>query len=230
MKPQEIQAVLDKIVGQIFGYKNPFTVEQFMQKYAFDVRLPQRVSDSTTGEETWTQSPNPTKFIAVKNAWDRQDWDNRPKRGLNSIQDILTAWNEVNFTATDRHLDSINITESDGIYSAENVYRSTDCGRSKNILLSDGIFDSEYIAAGQRSQASTYCARIEDSKESSNSFSVVWSQKVVNSFFIQDCTDMFECMFCSHITNKKYCIANIQYDEAEYRKIKDMVVRWILSS
>lgn len=41
---------------------------------------------------------------------------------------------------------------------------------------------------------------------------------------------MFECMFCSHITNKKFCIANMQFEEAEYRKIKDMVVRWMLTA
>lgn len=35
------QATLDKIIGQIFGYQNPFTLEQFQAKYAFDVRLPQ---------------------------------------------------------------------------------------------------------------------------------------------------------------------------------------------
>jgi hypothetical protein len=230
MTPAAAQAILDKIIGQIFGYKNPLTLEQFRQKYAFDVRLPQMVSDSTTGEPTWTQSVNPTKFIAVKNAWALQDWENMPKKPINSIEDILAAWNEVNYTATDRHLDSTNVSESDGIYGADGIYHSTDCGRSKNILFSDGVFDSEFIVAGQRSQNNQFCARIEDSKESSNSFSVVWSHKIVNSFFIEDCGDLFECMFCSHITNKKFCIANMQFEEAEYRKIKDMVVRWILTA
>jgi len=230
MTEQQAKAALDKIIGQIFGYQNPMSLEQFMQKYAFDVRLPQQVTDSTTGEPTWTQSVNPTKFIAVKNAWARQDWENMPKRPINGIEDILAAWNEINYTATDRHLDSVNVAQSDGIYAAENVFRSTDCGRSKNILFSDGVFDSEFVAAGQRSQTSSFCARIEDSKESSNSFSVVWSQKIVNSFFIQDCGDMYECMFCSHITSKKFCIANMQFEESEYRKIKDMVVRWVLTA
>lgn len=230
MKAQEAQGVLDKIVGQIFGYKNPLSLEQFRQKYAFDVRLPQKVADSTTGQETWTQSVNPTKFITIDNAWAHDDWDNRPKKPMSSIEDILNAWNDINYTATDRHLESTNVSESDGVYNAENIYRSTDVGRSKNLLFCDGVFDSEFIVAGQRSQTSSFCARLEDSKECSNSFSVVWSHKVVNSFFIQDCHDMYECMFCSHITNKKFCIANMQFEEAEYRKIKDMVVRWILTS
>jgi len=230
MDAKVAQDVLDKIIGQIFGYKNPLTLEQFQQKFAFDVRLPQQVYDTTTNEPTWTQSPNPTKFITVKNAWNRLDWDNRPKKELNSIEDIMAAWNEINYTATDRHLDSLNIAESDNIYSSENIYRSQDITGSKNILFSDGVNESEYIAAGQRSRAITYCARVEDSNTCTNSFSVIWSKKIVNSFFIEDCGDMFECMFCSHITNKQFCIANMQYTEEEYRRIKDIIIRWILTA
>lgn len=230
MNAQQAKTTLDKIVGQIFGFQNPLTLEQFQQKFAFDVRLPQQVFDSTTNEPTWTQSVNPTKFISIKNAWNRQDWDNRPKRPINSIEDILAAWNDINYTATERHLDSVNIGESDNIYTSENVYRSQDISDSKNILFSDGVFNAEYIVAGQRSNSSAFCIRLEDSKECSNSFSVIWSKKTVNSFFIQDCSDMLECMFCSHITNKQFCIANMQFEEAEYRKIKDMVLRWILTA
>ena len=39
MDSQQAQAVIDTIIGEIFGFKNPFTLEQFQQKFAFDVRL-----------------------------------------------------------------------------------------------------------------------------------------------------------------------------------------------
>ena len=202
MSPKEAQAILDKVIGQVFGYKNPLSLEQFMQKYAFDIRLPQQVYDSTTGEPTYSQSVNPTKFITVKNAWAKEDWDKMPKRTIHGIEDILAAWNEINYTATDRHLDSINVAESDNIYTSENIYRSQDIGDSKNVLFSDGIFSSEYIVAGQRSNSAANCIRIEDSKECSNSFSVVWSKKIVNSFFIQDCSDMYESCFARTLRTK----------------------------
>jgi hypothetical protein len=230
MTSTEAQSILDKIMGQVFGFQNNLKLDQFMQKYAFDIRLPQEVYDSTTNEPTWTQAVNPTKFIAVANAWAREDWDKLPDRPLETIEEIIDAWNEVNFTATERYLDSLNVAASDNIYSSENIYRSQDVSNSKNVLFSDGIVNSEFIAAGQRSNSSVYCIRIEDSKECSNSFSVVWSKKVVNSFFIQDCSDMYECMFCSHVNNKKYCVANRQLQEEEYRKVKEMVIRWTLTS
>ena len=230
MTPQVAKEILDKIMGQIFGFQNPYSLEQFMQKYAFDIRLPVQVNDSTTGEPTWAQSANPTRFITMNNAHTKLGDGMRPPRPLGSIQDILGAWNEINLTATERQIESLNVGESDNIYNSENVYRSQDISRCKQVLFSDGIMDCEYIASGQRSQTSSFCARLEDSKECSNSFSVSWSGKVVNSMFIHDCYDMYESLFCSHVTSKKFCVANMQYEEAEYRKIKEMVVRWILTS
>ncbi len=230
MTPTAAQTLLDKIMGQVFGYQNQLKLEQFMQKYAFDIRLPQQVYDATTNQPTWSQAVNPTKFITIENAWAREDWDKQPERKLATMEDIISAWSKINYTASERYLDSLNVAASDNIYSSENVYRSQDISGSKNIIFSDGVISSEYIAAGQRSNSSTYCIRIEDSKECSGSFSIVWSKKVVNSFFIEDCSDMYECMFCSHVNNKKFCVANRQLSEADYRKAKDMALRWILAS
>ncbi len=229
MDEKQAKDLLDKILGQIFGYKNPLTLQQFQQKFAFDLRLPYQVNDSMTGDVTWTQSANPGKFITVENAWNFENWI-RPKRDLQNMQDIMTAWSEINLTATERYLDSINVSESDNIYTSENIYRSEDLHGVKNGLFCDGVINSEFVAACQRSNTLTYCARVEDSNSCSNSFSVVWSKKIVNSMFIQDCSDLYECMFCSHINAKQYCIGNMQYTEEEYRRIKDMVVRWVLTA
>lgn len=231
MSPQDAQKTLDKIMGQICGYQNPYNIEQFMQKYAFDVRLPFQVNDSTTGEETWAQSMNPTKFITMDNARKRVEIDDfmLPKQPINSLEDVLAAWNEVNYVSTERQLESDHMGQSDNIYNSEYVFRSQDVHRSKNILFSDGCLDSEYAACIQRSNHLTYCVRVEDSKECSGSFEISWSSKVTNSFFIHDSYDMYECLFCSHLSGKKFCIANMQFEEEEYYRIKDMVIRWILT-
>ena len=230
MDTSKAQDLLDQIMGQITGYKNPFSLEQFQAKYAFDVRLPHKVNDSTTGQVTWSQSINPTKYITVENAWNHPEyWEKPEKKEFNSIEDIISAWNEINYTATERYLDSVNIAESDNIYGCEDVYRSQDLRNCKKALFSDGVGDSEFIAACQRSSTIQNSIRVEDSNNCTNSFSVVWSKKIVNSLFIEDCGDLYECMFCSHVSNKKFCIANIQYSEEEYYKIKDMVIRWLLN-
>ncbi|MES2971385.1 MAG: hypothetical protein V4702_03630 [Patescibacteria group bacterium] len=231
MDATKAKEMLDKIVGQVFGYQNPFSLEQFMNKFAFDVRLPQQVYDATTNQATWAQSTNPTKFITMKNAWDKADaggWE-LPKRPLASMQDILTAWAETNLMATEREIDSSNVAESDDTITSENVYRSVFTTGSRNIIFSDGMADSEFVAASQRSKLSSFSIRIDDSNKCSNSFNVSWSTGITNSFFIQDCKDMQDSMFCSHLGGKRFYIANMQFEEAEYIKLRDTVIRWILT-
>ncbi|HSX33157.1 MAG TPA: hypothetical protein VLF91_02360 [Candidatus Saccharimonadales bacterium] len=231
------QKLLDKIVGQVFGYQNPLTLEQFMQKFTFDVRLPQPVHDAFDGSVTWAQSTNPTRFVKLKNAREleiggagaKTDFL-RPARPLNAIEDIMAAWNEINFTTTERFNDSTNVSESDNVYSSENVYRSQDVKTSKNVLFSDGVTGSEFIIAGQRSFSSTFCIRLEDSGNCTNCFNVSWSGNLTNCFFMHDTGDMQDSMFCTNIKGKRFCIANMQYDEAEYKRIRDMAVRWILTT
>lgn len=36
-------------------------------------------------------------------------------------------------------------------------------------------------------------------------------------------------MFCSHISNRRYCIANMQFDKEEYMEIKKEILKWIVS-
>lgn len=231
MTKKEAQETLNKIMSQITGYENPYSLEDFLKKFAFDVKLPLAVNDSTTGEETWALSPNPTKFITIENARMRTEVDDwmLPKRQFNDIEDVLSAWNEINYTTTQRQIESANISECDNVYNSQNVYKSQDVHRSKNILFSDAALDSEYAAAVQRSNHITYSARVEDGNYTTKSFSISWSGKITNCLFIHDCYDMYESIFCSHIRGKKFCVANVQLEEKEYYDIKKKIIHWMLT-
>lgn len=237
MTHAQAQEVLDKIVGQIFGFQNPLKLDDFMKKFAFDIRLPQPVVDSVDGSKTWASSTNPTRFVSMENARKleiggaspKTDFM-RPKRALASVQDILDAWAEINFTSTERYRDCLNVSESDHVSRSENVFRSQDTHGSKNVLFSDSVINSEYIAASQRSVNSSFCIRLEDSGECSNSFNVSFSNHVTNCFFMHDTGDMQDSMFCTNMKGKRYCIANMQYTEQEYKAIREIVARWILTS
>ena len=236
MDQKQAQELLDTMIWQIFGVQNPLSLEQFMQKFAFDVRLPQPVTDAVDGRVTWAQSTNPTKFIRMENARTLElagasaasDYL-RPSRPLNSVADILQAWNEINYTTTERLKDCLNVSESDSIYYSENVYRSQDIRRSRNVLFSDGVSKCEFVAAAQRSGNSTFCIRLEDSGECNNCFGVSWSGKLSNCLFMHDCGDMQDSMFCTNLSGKRFCIANMQYGEKEYTRIRSAVIGWILS-
>lgn len=232
MDDKQAKDILDKVVGVVFGFQNPFSLDQTMQKFAFDYKLPQQVFDSVTSEPTWAKSTNPTSFMKLENVRKRTqqtDWM-EPLTPLNSIEDIISAWSKTRYMTTERQIDSINVGQSDTVYGCENVYRSCDVTNCKNIIFCDTVKDSEYIVAGTSSQTSSFGIRIEDSQLCSNSFNVNWSAKVTNSLFVQDCYDISDCMFCSHISGKRFCVANMQVSEAEYKRLKDVVVRWVLTS
>lgn len=230
MKDKQTLEVANKIFMNIFERKNPYDLEKILNKFAFDIKLPQKVFDSMTSKETWAESVNPSKFITQKNMinYDKQHGWMMKKREINSLEDILKYWKKINFTTTERVYESSNVSKSDTIYNSENVYRCLDCRKCKNIIYSDGCANSEFVIACQRTSNSQFSIRVDDSNNCVNSYNVICSSKISNSFFIQDCRELEECMFCSHITNKKYCISNMQFEKSEYFEIKKEIIKWIL--
>lgn len=231
MTDKEALNKVNKIFNNIFEKNNPYSLKELLAKFAFDIKLPQKVIDSLTSKETWAESINPTKFITQKNMelYDEKHGWLLKKREVNSLDDILKVWKKINYTTTERIYDSNNVHKSDTIYRSENVYRSLDCRECKNIIYCDGCGTSEFLIACQRTGGSQFCIRVDDSGSCTNSYNVICSAKISNSFFIQDCKNLDECMFCSHISDKKYCIANMQFEKEEYFEIKKEIVNWILS-
>ncbi len=224
--------IVNKIFHHVFEKDNKYSLEILLEKLAFDIKLPKQVNDSTTNEITWADSINSGKYITNSNMQKRDStigWM-LDRREFNNLQELIEIWNSINLTTTERVYDSINVIKSDTIYRCENVYQCTGCSDSKNIIYCDSCGNSEYILASQRSGTCNFCIRTDDSKNCSNSYNIICSNKVSNSLFIQDCFNLYECMFCSHIANKRFCIANMQFEEEEYYEIKGSIVDWILNS
>ena len=70
---QALEIVNQAMMG-IFGKPSPWELDEFMKKFAFDIKLPVMVYDSTTGEETWAESMNSTRYIMQKNESARESW------------------------------------------------------------------------------------------------------------------------------------------------------------
>ena len=215
----------------IFEQKCLLSIDEVLSEFAFDIKLPNKVIDAVDGKETWASSINSNKYIRQENMikYDNYKGWIRPKKEIESLDEILKLWDKINYTTTERNYESINVSKCDTVYESENVYRSQDLRKCKNTIFSDGSANCEYILACQRSANLSYCIRVDDSNSCSNSYNVICSNKISNSFFIQDANSLYECMFCSHIQNRRYCIANMQFDREEYMSIKSEVVKWIVS-
>lgn len=232
MNDNKALEIINKIFKAVFDENNNYTLDEVLEKFAFDIKLPKQVMDSTTNEITWADYINSGHFITNENMQKRDETEGwmLPKKEINSLQELIDIWNTINLTTTERVYDSINVSKSDTIYRCENVYRSTDCSDSKNIVYCDSCGHSEFILASCRSGTCNFCIRTDDSKDCSNSYNVICSNKISNSLFIQDCFNLYECIFCSHIASKRFCIANMQFEEKEYYEIKKLIIEWILNS
>lgn len=228
--PQFLE-IANKVFQAIFSQDNPYTLEQLKEKFAFDITLPVKVEDSRTHEPTWTAMPNSKTFITNQNSNQVDDstgWM-RPKKTFHNLHELLAEWDEINSTTTERVFNSDNVVASDPIYESINVYNSTNCGKCKNILFCDGTHESNFSIACQRSSKVNFCIRADDSSACTNSYNIICSGNISNSLFIQDCGQLHECIFCSHISNHEYCIANMQFEKDEYYFFKKQITQWILS-
>ncbi len=232
MNDNSLNETINKIFKMIFNNPCPWNIDEVKEKLAFDIKLPKEVKDTTTGEITYAIAQNGDKYI-TNNNMEKRDITSGwmlPYKKVTNLDDIISIWDSINFITTERVYNSENVAKSDTIYRCQNVYCSGNSSDSNNIIFCDSCHESNYTIASQRSTICNYCIRVDDSNNCANSYNVVCSSKITNSFFIQDCSDLYECIFCSHISNKRFCIANMQFEENEYLEIKKAIIDWILSS
>ena len=232
MDKKQALEIVNRSFNMIFGKPNSLPLETIFSKLAFDIKLPKKVLDSLTHEETWTEILHSNLFITQNNMrnYDKQKGWMLPKQEVKNLKDVITIWKKINYTTTERQYDCINVSECDPIYQCENAYRSSDCRGCKNIVFCDGCANCEFTIASQRTADSGFCLRVDESDSGTNSYNVSCSSRSGNAFFILGCDNLQGCLFCSHIANKKYCISNMQFEEREYFMIKNQMIDWIFKS
>lgn len=231
MNEKRALETVDKIFKDIYGRGYTGTFDDLIKKYAYDVSLPSEVVSSLSNQTTWSATPGGhayAKFEELMVEMGKHDWL-FPAEKIESYEQLINLWQRANYSATERMLESIDITESDTVYGSEKIFRSRDIHGSKNIICSDSLYDSEFVFASQRGGRHNFCIRVEDSWNCSSSYDVNWCKNIVKSMFISDASNLFECIMCSHMMNQRFCIANMQYEEAEYFRIKEMIIEWIFS-
>lgn len=230
MDTSKAKQISDYIFKNVFDVENNYSLGEISKKFAIDIPPIHKVKCALSGLETWSFYPGDERIAsqeAVAERFKRDEWVVK-KKNISSIEDILEAWKEINYQTGEKYISSKEVSESDGIYNSSSVFRSVSIFDSRNIILSYKIFDSNYMLACRDDSSCTIGIRIKESIYCSSSFEVSWSNKVSKSMYIHDCFDIYECLFCSHLRSKKYCIANMQFEKEEYFRFKKLVIGWIL--
>lgn len=63
MSNSDFLEIANKTFSGIFVQKNHLTLDQLRDKFAFDIKLPTKVNDSTTEEVTYSAMPNAESYI-----------------------------------------------------------------------------------------------------------------------------------------------------------------------
>lgn len=231
MNSKTAKQIADYIFKDVFQIDNPFSLEELQEKFAIDIPRVSKIKCAISGKETWAFAPANNKVAspsAIDEKFKKDEWMQKDK-SIKSMSDILKAWDEINYQRGEKYINSSEVFASDSIFNSSNVYQSVAVFDSKNIVFSYKQFDSNYMLASRDDSSCTLGIRVRESIYCSSNFEVSWSNKVAKSMFIYDCYDLYECLFCSHIRSKKYCIANVQFEKEEYFKLKKEVVAWILN-
>ena len=230
MDEQKAKQIADYIFKDVFGIENYYSLEQLQKKFAIDIPSTQKVSCTLSKKDTWTISSKENKIAsqkAIADQFKKDEWM-RKKKSIGSVEDILKAWDEINYLTGEKYVNSQEVAESDGIYNSASVYHSMSVFDSKNIIFSYKIFDCNYMLASRDDSSCTLGIRTKESIFCSSGFEISWSNKVSKGMYIHDGFDLYECLFCSHIRSRKYCIANMQFEKEEYFKLKNNIIKWIL--
>jgi hypothetical protein len=232
MNEDKAKAIVDYVFKDVFSRDNPFSMEEFRKRFAFDIDLPKKTKDVLSGNDTWLVSKKYDRVISAETAFARSKKEGwmLPQRQIRSMDDIKKYWDGINYKMGDKNLGSTEVEESDLTYSSTNIYRSYRSWQSQDVVFSSAISHSKYIVAGLDDAACTSGIRMFHSTFCSSGFAVVWSKKVSKSMFVNGCIDLHECLFCSNIESKSYCVANMQFTKERYFEIKEMVIDWIVEN
>ena len=230
MDKQKVKQIADYIFKDVFGFENPYTLEELQGKFAIDIPAAQKVTCALSKKDTWTISPKEEKIASqntIAERFKKDEWM-RKKKPFKSVEEMLKSWEEINFLTGEKYINSKDVAGSDGIYNSAMIYKSVSVFDSQNIIFSYKIFDCNYMLASRDNSSCNLGIRMKESIFCSSGFEISWSNKVSKSMYVHDCFDLYECIFCSHIRSKKYCIANMQFDKEEYFRLKKLVIDWIL--
>jgi hypothetical protein len=221
------QELFEVIWEQVFPGISTLGVEEFKKHFVGDILLPSQYKCEISGEVVWSSPEYGYKrFISKGESIKRNEKDNfmEIKEPIGSLSEVLEKVKSVALFRGEREMNSSQVEESDDIYSSNIIYNSTHIYSSQKLLWCHNMVQSEYVAASKGSKNTTFSMRIIDSGNTANSFDISFCGNTANSYFCHNCFDIRDCMFCFHLASKRFCIANRQYEEAEYNEMKKKIL------
>lgn len=222
---QVFKDIYKKIWEEVFVGIEPLDMEKFKSLYTKDIPLPVAYKSNVTGKDVfYSDDYGYKKFVEPEASKDMEFFRNE-KKGIESLADVMRESQELALFKGSRITNSDVVVDSDNIYSSNMIFNSGHLHSCQKSLWCYNSKASEYMMASKGNGECSFGIRLLDSGGVSNSFDIHWSGKSSNCYFCHDSYDLRDCMFCFHIASKQFCIANMQFEEAEYHKIKEKILK-----
>ena len=111
------------------------------------------------------------------------------------------------------------------IYRSKNIYFSFDCVECENSTYLFDSFKSKNCVDGDYVIQSENCYDCFDVLSVYNSAYILGSDRIYDCFYCWDCYDSHDLFGCVHLKHKQFCIFNKQYNEEEYKKKKQELLK-----
>jgi hypothetical protein len=220
--------IYKKVWEELFPDAIQFSLDEFKTLFAKDILLPEKRQCAVKGTDIYIGKEYTYKrFISDEARKERMNADDFMEKheDIASLHDLLPKIKSLAFFKGSRMQNSDIVEESDDIHSSSFIYQSEHIFNCQKIIFGYNIAQSEFMLASVGDKTCSFGIAIIDSASITNSFDIGWSAKSSNCYFCNNVFDLRDCMFCFNIASKQYCIANMQYTEEEYKKIKPIILK-----
>lgn len=213
---------------EVFPEEPALEIGEFERIMAEDIFLPKKYKCALSGKPVYSSPEYGYKKFISPEAWIEKGQGGNvmeEKAEIKDLSDLLVRIDKIALFKANRSLNSDVIEASDDIHSSNLIYKSAHIYVCQKLLFCHNMVESEYVMASMGSKSCNFSIRALDSAKVSNSFDVSYCANVAHSYFCHNCFDLRDCMFCFHLASKQYCVGNAQYEEAEYKKIKEKLLK-----
>jgi len=208
----------------LFGVEPELSLTDFQEDFCADLPLPMFAENLWGGEPVAISKPYRRVVAQNQIAKNVEEMQKTPNGQVNSPDELLSEIFSKLIFSGDNCYDSINVVNSDNVFKSLNVYQSRSVHESKNVIFCTNCVGLENAAACDDSGFSQFVIRAMDSINCSRCLDVYQSGKCSNSIFLSNCYDVHECILCTNLRSKRFCIGNMQFSESAYNELRKQIL------
>ena len=181
----------------------------------------QRKCDLCKGDILAMHPENVPFPVYCSDCWWSDKWDvHAYEQELNTNKSFLEQFQALQNTVPrlallskkNENCDYVNHVEN-----AKNCYLCVDTATSRDIYYSKWIIDCEDCSDCYQLEKSDLCYESQYAVNMHNNIYAFLGDQSSNLLFCYDCESCQDCLLCTHLRHKKFCILNKQLTEEEYR-------------